>query len=153
LHWAERIGLQESDAADLVQEVYVILVRVLPAFEYDRDKSFRAWLKTVFLNKWRERKRLRTPATGDNGLADVAQPTLSDDPEEVEYRRYLAQRALSFIEAEFSPILWKAFRAYALEGRPPEEIARELHIRPGTVYAIKSKVLFRLRQELRDLVD
>ena len=56
-HSAHEVGLQGPDAADLVQDVLVVLVRKLPDFQYDPRKSFRAWLRTVTLNKWRERLR------------------------------------------------------------------------------------------------
>src|SRR5205823_5013820 len=52
--WARRLGLQAQDAADLVQEVFTVLVRKLPEFRYDRQKSFRGWLRTITLNKWRD---------------------------------------------------------------------------------------------------
>src|SRR5437773_388003 len=55
--WARQTGLQESDAADLVQEVFALLVEKMPAFAYDPHRSFRAWLRTVTLNKWRDRRR------------------------------------------------------------------------------------------------
>src|SRR5262245_41800561 len=38
--WARRAGLKGEDAADLVQEVFVLLVRKLPEFEYDPSKGF-----------------------------------------------------------------------------------------------------------------
>src|SRR5687768_4154889 len=82
-------GLQESDAADLVQEVFALLVRKLPEFDYDRRKSFRAWLRTVFLNKWRERRRAQrgpvlAPLSGDAaGADDVAEFA------EAEFRKHL----------------------------------------------------------------
>src|SRR5438093_3913708 len=93
-HWAKRLGLQDSDAADLVQDVFLLLVRKLPQFEYDGQKCFRAWLKTVFTNKWRERRRLRQPATGDVSPDEIAEPSPNDVLEEQEYRRFLTQRAL-----------------------------------------------------------
>jgi RNA polymerase sigma-70 factor (ECF subfamily) len=49
--------LQESDAADLVQEVFMTLVQKLPEFEYEADKNFRAWLRAVLVNKWRAAHR------------------------------------------------------------------------------------------------
>jgi hypothetical protein len=50
-----RVGLQDQDAADLVQKVLLVLVTALPTFAYDRLRSFRRWLRTVALNKWRDR--------------------------------------------------------------------------------------------------
>jgi RNA polymerase sigma-70 factor (ECF subfamily) len=35
-YWARRIGLQESDAADLVQEVFAVLLQKLPEFSYEQ---------------------------------------------------------------------------------------------------------------------
>ncbi len=60
-YWLRRQGVQQADAADLVQEVFLVLVQKLPAFEYDPGRSFRAWLRTVTLNKLRERRRRAEP--------------------------------------------------------------------------------------------
>ena len=57
--WACRAGLQEQDALDLVQDVFVTLLRVLPTFSYDRDRSFKRWLRTVTLNTWRNARKPR----------------------------------------------------------------------------------------------
>jgi len=56
-YWARGTGLPEHDAADLVQDVLVVLVQKLPEFRYDAGQSFRGWLRTITLNKWRERCR------------------------------------------------------------------------------------------------
>ena len=40
--WAGRLGLSGHDAADLVQDVFTILVEKLPEFRYDPKKNFRA---------------------------------------------------------------------------------------------------------------
>src|SRR5262245_65572743 len=57
-YWARRCGETENDAADLVQEVFVALVQTLPTFEYDAvGGKFRGWLRTLTLNKLRDRKR------------------------------------------------------------------------------------------------
>ena len=58
-HWARKVGLQQSDAADLVQDVLSIVFRRLPDFQYDTSGSFRGWLRMVTLNKFREKKRKR----------------------------------------------------------------------------------------------
>jgi RNA polymerase sigma-70 factor (ECF subfamily) len=148
-HWAKQQGQQDSDAADLVQDVFLRLLRKLPEFRYDRERSFHCWLKTLFLNLHRERLRSRkAQPAGDH--ADVPSPEPVD---EFEDRRFLAQQALRLIERDFSPVQWKAFQEYALAGRSAEEISRELGISRGTVYSVKSKVVFRLRREFEHLVD
>ena len=53
--WTRRLGLSEHDAADLIQDIFTTLVEKLPTFHCDPQQSFRAWLKTVLLNRWRNR--------------------------------------------------------------------------------------------------
>src|SRR5436305_2458307 len=74
--WSRQVGLQESDAADLVQDVFVTLLQVLPTFTYDRQQRFRKWLRTVTLNRWRKgRKRLgRRLANGRDELPEQMAP-------------------------------------------------------------------------------
>ena len=151
-HWAQRLGLQDSDCADLVQDVFLILWRKLPEFEYDSTLSFHAWLKTLFLNRHRTRQRQRgpLPVDMDSQLAAGDADTQLDD---AEYARYLIRQAFRLIEQEFSPLHQQVFRAYVLDERTPEEVAGELGMSAGTVYSIKSKILSRLRQELRQILD
>jgi DNA-directed RNA polymerase specialized sigma24 family protein len=94
-YWARSAGLPTHDAADLVQEVLVVLVQKLPEFEYDPHQSFRGWLRTITLNKWRERCRrfnAQPDQNGDTGLSSVvdADPSLLFD--EADYRAQLVQR-------------------------------------------------------------
>ena len=154
-YWARRTGLQACDAADLVQDVFGVLVQKMPEFAYDAHKNFRAWLRTVTLNKWREngRKRARRPAAGDAALADLAAP---DDPDafaEAEYRQHLLARALQVMRAEFPEAAWKACWEVTAHGRPAREVAAELGLSESAVYVAKFRVLRRLRAELHGLLD
>lgn len=154
--WARRAGLQNQDAADLVQEVLVVLVQKLPEFAYDRQQSFRGWLRTVTLNKWRDMRRRRLaalPAGSAPDLAEVAVPDTAAALEEAEYRQHLVKRALELMEVEFHPTTWKACWEYMIIDRPAAEVARELGITVNAVYLAKSRVLARLRQELEGLLD
>jgi RNA polymerase sigma-70 factor (ECF subfamily) len=98
--WARRVGLQEPDAADLVQEVFALLVQKLPQFAYDRHKSFRAYLHTITLNKWREHYRRRTALPLQTRAAEVPDPAGPDSTalfEEMEYQQYLMGRVLKLV--------------------------------------------------------
>jgi RNA polymerase sigma-70 factor (ECF subfamily) len=153
--WARRTGCQESDAADLVQEVLSLLVRKLPEFTYDRHKRFRGWLHTVARNCWRGlRRRARLPREpGAPDLNGLAAPDGDEPFWEVEYRQRLVARALELMRAELPSVAWKACWECVVEDRPPAEVARDLGIRVGTVYVAKSRVLSRLRQELAGLLE
>jgi RNA polymerase sigma-70 factor (ECF subfamily) len=154
--WGRHLGLQEADAADLVQEVFVKLLQVLPTFRYDAHKGFRRWLRTVTLNTWRDRrKRLSNrPLPGDKAaLAAAASPDQLEPFWETEYRQQLVERALALMQADFRPATWKAFWEQVVVGRPAREVATELGLTPGAAYAAKFRVLDRLREELEGMLD
>jgi RNA polymerase sigma-70 factor (ECF subfamily) len=155
LFWARQTGLQASDAADLVQDVFVVLLRKLPEFHYDRQKSFRGWLHTVVVNKFREWRRRAVPVTteGAEALDEVVALDEFSAFQEEEYRRNLVQRALELLRPEFPERVWQAFWEYAVRGRPPDEVAAELGLRTGSIYAAKSRVMTRLREEVSGLLD
>jgi RNA polymerase sigma-70 factor (ECF subfamily) len=151
---ARSLGLQEADAADLVQDVLTLLFRKLPEFRHAGPGSFRAWLRVVMRNKLAERRRQRVPATAEEAaLAELESPDEQGALEETEYRRHLVQQGLVALRDEFPATTWKAFERYALDGCEVEQVAAELGVRVGTVYAAKSRVLSRLRQELDGLLD
>ena len=60
--WGARAGVPASDVPDLIQEVLLGVLRGLPTFRSNDRGSFRAWLRTVFVNKWRDQCRKRQPA-------------------------------------------------------------------------------------------
>jgi RNA polymerase sigma-70 factor (ECF subfamily) len=153
--WGRQVGLQESDAADLVQDVLLTLVQTLPSFTYDRHRSFRGWLRTVTLNKWRDRRKRRgtQPLPGDDGLDEVVSPEDPDAFWEAEYQRHLVGRALKVMQAEFQPATWKACWEHVVSGRPAADVAAELGLSAAAVYMAKFRVLKRLRQELDGLLE
>lgn len=154
--WARRLGLHAADAADLVQEVFAVLVEKLPEFRYDRSQSFRAWLRTVLMNKWRNRHRrpaeasLEALAPGLSGLALPAEQEAFDD---AEYRRLVTRRAVELMQTDFEPETWRAFWEVTVNGRAAAEVAGELGLSVNAIYLAKGRVLRRLRQELDGLLD
>jgi RNA polymerase sigma-70 factor (ECF subfamily) len=152
--WARCVGLQGQDADDLVQDVLLTLVRALPAFAYNPEKSFRGWLRTILMNRWRaDRRRPQVAPARDAPLADLPDPCGVAPFWEVEYRQQLAGRALRLIQREFQPTTWKAFWEYAVQDRPADDVAAELGVRVDVIYSAKCRVLRRLREELHGLLD
>lgn len=155
-HWARRLGLKAPDAADLIQDVFAVLVQKLPEFRYDPHERFRGWLRTIALNKWRDyrRRRLASPLEENNGA--LPEPAWADgarDFEEAEYHKHLSIHALRVMRAEFKPTTWKACWEHVVVGRPASEVAAELGVTVNAVYLAKSHVLSRLRQEMAGLLD
>jgi len=157
-YWARCRGETEHDAADLVQEVYVTLLQTLPTFQYDRDGKFRSWLRTVMLNKLRDRKRREARAEiavaqASQMRPEASKPDAADDVWEAEYLQRLTNRALRLMQTDFAPATWQACWETVVQGRSPAEVARQLGISENAVYLAKCRVLRRLRQELKELLE
>ncbi len=153
-HWALSVGLQEQDASDLIQDVFVLLIQKLPQFEYDPKRSFRAWLRTVALNRLRDTKRTGRldPKPKDPRLLEgQSQADPLESFWEEEYQQMLLSRALTIMQAEFQSATWRACWETIVGGRPAAEVAQELGLSENAVYIAKCRVLKRLRQELDGL--
>lgn len=154
--WARRCGLQPADCADLTQEVFTTLFQKLPEFNYDRQRSFRAWLRTVTLNQWRDRQRrvaTRPLPQQDHVLAGAQAMDEVAGLGEDEYRRHLVSRALQIMQRDFQAATWQAFWQHRVLGRPAALVAAELGLSQANVYVATFRVLTRLRQELQGLFD
>jgi RNA polymerase sigma-70 factor, ECF subfamily len=154
-NWAGRLGLAAEDAADLVQEVLTLLVQKLPAFAYDPQQRFRGWLWTLTLNQCRAGQRRKVlPVDADRGrLAEVAAPEGVEGVDETEYRQYIVGRVLRLMQGEFEENTWRAFWETVAEDRSAAAVADQLGVSVAAVYAAKSRVLRRLRNELHLLID
>jgi RNA polymerase sigma-70 factor (ECF subfamily) len=153
LDWARRLGAGPADAEDLLQDVFALLVRKLPMFDYDPTQSFRAWLRTLLRNRWATLRRGRS-AVLPAGAVEIPEPAAVDGHvEEEEYRRYLVGRALRLLRRDFQPATWQAFWDFVVCERPAAEVAAARGVSIASVYTAKSRVLRRLRAELRGLLD
>src|SRR5439155_714941 len=97
-------------------------------------------------------------AEGENPVISRAtsRPNPSGEPpssETGEMNTTSVGRALRIMQAEFQPATWKACWECVVAGRPPEAVAAELGISVNAVYLAKSRVLRRLHEELRGLLD
>jgi RNA polymerase sigma-70 factor (ECF subfamily) len=153
--WLTAAGLQPADRDDLTQRVLVVLYRQLPAFEHNgRPGAFRAWLRAVTVNLLREFWRARPSPEADSVLAQISDPSagLSRLWDE-QHDRHVLQALMEVVRPEFSESSWRAFRRIALDGAPACEVAEESGLSVNAVLIAKSRVLARLRQKARGLVD
>jgi RNA polymerase sigma-70 factor (ECF subfamily) len=157
LAWARKAGLSPEDAADHVQEIFAHLVRKLPEFRYDpRKGSFRGWLRTILVNKLRDRLRRQPPVAAPvagAALAGLSDPAPPDPFTEQEHNQYLVRRALELMQGEFAVATRQAFWEFVVNDRPAGEVARQLGMTENAVYLAKLRVLRRLRQELAEFLE
>jgi RNA polymerase sigma-70 factor (ECF subfamily) len=155
VHWAMKAGINEMDAADMAQEVMLVLLREMQEFQYDAERgSFRGYLKTITIRKCRDFQRRRTPILTQDSilLAEPDDATLSATWDD-EYRRYIVRRALFIMKSDFEPTTWQACWETTVNGCSAREAGAQLGLSESAVYVAKSRVLKKLREELKDLLD
>ena len=155
--WARRGGLQASDAADVVQDVFRTVFQKIEDFQREGQPSrFRGWLWTITRNRVRLFYRQAAPQAQAAGGSEAAWrleqvPELlenEDEPAAEQTRRALVHRALQLIKQDFADDTWQAFWRLAVEGDSANEIAADLGMSVGAVGQAKYRVLARLREEL-----
>jgi RNA polymerase sigma-70 factor (ECF subfamily) len=144
-------GLEESDAGDVVQDIFVKLLGKIHT--YDRAGSpFRAWLFSLAHNTLIDHARRRASYRKalDGWAAHLLRTTDSDRLEMAEefvriHREQILDHALKTIRARTSSKAWACFEQRLLRNRPAAEIAAELNLVPNVVYVYASRILNQLR--------
>jgi RNA polymerase sigma-70 factor (ECF subfamily) len=158
--FARKRGLQDADAADLMQEVLRSVSSAAHRLEYDPARgTFRGWLFTVTRNKifnFLESRSRRVQGSGDSRVQERLEEHAAPDGKlsaewDADYQRALAARAMELVKDEFLASTWEAFRLTAVEGRPPAQVASRVGLSVGAIYVAKSRVIARLRQEIERL--
>ncbi len=153
--WCRAWGLQESDAQDVTQEVFLNLSVRMHDFRYDPSRSFRAWLKTLTHHAWRDYlEKQRRPGRGSGSesamerLAAVeAQDDLASRLAEA-FDQEVLKEAAARVRLRVEPRTWDAFHLLAVEGRSGAEVAQRLRMKVATVFVARSKVQRMLREEV-----
>jgi RNA polymerase sigma-70 factor (ECF subfamily) len=159
--WLAGVPGLRDEADDLAQEVLMVLMRELPAFERQRHGSFRAWLRLVTVNRVRawNRDRGRLPRVGLGVEGEWLLSQLEDPVGELgrqwdrDHDRHVLQRLLSLVQPDFEPHTWQAFTRFALDGLSAADVARELGLSEGAVIQARFRILKRMREEAGDLLS
>jgi RNA polymerase sigma factor (sigma-70 family) len=157
--FATKRGLQDSDAADLTQDVLRAVATAVHRLDYDPRKGlFRSWLYTVARNKLQDFAAVRNrqcQGSGDTGIEELlAQQPAKEDHVlwDKEYDQQMFLWASTQVRGGFAESSWQAFWQVAVEGRSPEAVAEALGMSLGAVYIAKSRILKRLRQEIQQFL-
>ena len=157
--FARKRGLQDADAADLMQDVMRSVSTSIGRLEYDRSQgTFRGWLFTITRNKifnFLSARRIRPQGSGDSRTNQLlnAHPETEDgsDAWELEYQRRLAALAMERVKGEFQEKTWRAFWLTAVEGVAVADVAEKVGMSTGAIYVAKSRVLARLKDEVETM--
>jgi RNA polymerase sigma-70 factor (ECF subfamily) len=153
-------GLQDADAADIVQDVFRRVGAAIGRLDYDKEKGgFRAWLFTITrnrLNSYFESQKRHGRVGNDTAQYEQLQQAVrgTDDMEqawEYEHMRMLAGKAMMEVETKVEPMTWQAFRMTTVENLNANEAGKRLNMSPGAVYVAKSRVIAKLREVIKRL--
>src|SRR3954447_24581317 len=122
--FARKRGLQDADAADLMQEVLRSVASAAGRLNYDPKRgSFRGWLYTVTRNKlynFLDGRRRQVRGSGDSGAQELLEGQAAPDVGteslwDREYERRLSALAMERVRGEFQEATWRAFWLTAVE--------------------------------------
>lgn len=154
-----RQGVPKRHVADVVQILLLAVARSVEQWESDgRPASFRRWLATVSRNiVIRFMQRESRQIAGDGGSAFLEQIRNCAAPPDAEFvQRYeheLIVWAAARVRGEFMESSWNAFEMTAIDHRPVREVAEELQVSPGSIYMSRSRIMARIRQLVREVVE
>jgi RNA polymerase sigma-70 factor, ECF subfamily len=132
--------LNDSDANDVVQDIFVKLLSKIQT--YDREKyRFRRWLFSVAHNTLIDfaRRRASQKKAVDGWVMTVLQATPSDSLKTAEewvkiHRMKILHHALRSVRNCTTPRVWACFEQRLLRDRPGTLIAGELGLEASTVF-------------------
>jgi RNA polymerase sigma-70 factor (ECF subfamily) len=157
--WLRPAKLQTADIDNVTQRVLEVVLRKLPHFKHNgRPGAFRAWLRGITGNLLHEFWRDQEPGGQSQDAAtilDQLQNSASGLSQwwDQEHDRHVINGLLRLVERDFSATTWQAFRRVVLDEASPDAVAAETGMSVNAVLIAKSRVLARLRQEARGLVD
>jgi RNA polymerase sigma-70 factor (ECF subfamily) len=156
--WCRNRGLQQDDAADVMQDVFQQVATSVDQFQRRRNSDgLRRWLATITRNKINDfyRRQGRQPpgrggSTGLMILQQQLQPSTDavDEDSSLDLTTRL-RMILNRIQTDFAGPSWKAFEQVVLRGRSVADVAADLDLSSNAVRIAKCRILKRLRGELQ----
>jgi RNA polymerase sigma-70 factor, ECF subfamily len=155
--WCRQLGVNQSDSADVVQEVFSTVAADIGNFRRDRPgDTFGGWLRTITRHRVTDHFRHVRAQPGADGGTTAYQRlrNVADLPDDstmtplTESRSWYSRRFLDVVRAEFEPKTWDAFWRTVVDGQSPAEVAAAMGLSLPAVYQAKSRVLRRLRREM-----
>lgn len=156
---AKRRGLQDADAHDVMQQVFVSIAGAIHRWKADEDKPpFRAWLTTITKNAIAKSlsRRPRDQAAGSTSVFEQLHALPADlDVSEteilIETRREMFRWAAQKVRGDFSRSTWDAFWRTSVMGEPIAAVAQSTNQKAGTIYVARHRVIARLKEEVEGI--
>ena len=147
-----RMGLNETDAADVAQETLACFVQDYRARKYDREKGrLRSWLIGIAryrLADVRRRAVQRRELRGESAIDETPAEGEAESAWEAEEKRFIFEQAVADLRrtTRFNEQTISAFERVVLRQEPVETVSAELGLTPQEIYNAKNRVVERLRE-------
>lgn len=164
---AIKAGLRPEEAFDCVQETILSIAKQSKKKLYDPEQgSFKTWLMNM--TRWRIndqfRKRKKDTAMTGGEWDDDRKTAMIDrveDPNgdvlsrfwDVEWKKNIAEAALTRVKAQVSPKQYQIFDFYVLRQWDAQKVQEKLSVSMAQVYLAKHRVGAVLKKELAKLQD
>jgi len=164
---AIKAGLRSDEAFDCVQETILSIAKQSKKKLYDPEQgSFKTWLMNM--TRWRIndqfRKRKKDTAMIEGEWADDRKTAVIDrveDPNgdvlerlwDVEWKKGIADAALSRVKAQVSPKQYQIFDYYVIRQWDADKVQQKLNVSMAQVYLAKHRVGAVLKKELAKLEE
>jgi RNA polymerase sigma-70 factor (ECF subfamily) len=155
-------GFQHADAEELTQEAMMAVARAVERWVPDPQLGrFRDWLFRIARNlmvNFLTRRKHQVWGAADSSMRQLLEAQADEDADasrvfENEYRSELFRVASGRVQQAVRERTWQAFWASAVDETPVEEVARNLGMSVGSVYIARSRVMARLREEIRRMTE
>ena len=152
--YCRRRGLQESDVADVTQDVMAQVLRSIAAFSYQPERGrFRDWLGTITRTKLLRflSKNARAGKGGDAAAEELVNQVEDPDSDTLwteAFQARLLNVAMSRSRPDFEESTWTIFEHAWIHGQAAPVVANTLGVSIESVYLAKSRVLKRLHAEV-----
>ncbi len=163
---ARKLGLNDEDAQDVVQETLVSVARQMPNFKYDpKLGSFKAWLRKLIRSRIADLLRKRgyvstvpihtDSETGDESFTLKELPDTNnqsmDQVYEQEWQKNVLDAAVDRVRRKMDPKKYQVFDCYVNKEWPPEKVAAAFKISVDQVYLAKHRVTELIKSEAKRL--
>ena len=162
LRYGRKLGLNEHEAEDVLQETMVALMRLLPKFSYNTERGkFRNFLLTIVhrkVHRFIRRRAMGTEVCWQADEAEHSRDTLGQRDVVAEeavrrWREVLMEEAVRRVRANtrMQDGTFAVFEAYVLQRLPADEVARRFGLKENAVYQIRNRILRQVRAEVTKL--
>ncbi|QDV46232.1 RNA polymerase sigma factor RpoE [Stieleria neptunia] len=163
--YARGRGLQHSDAETLVAEVMARVFRAASRWSGDsaadhqtRPLRFRAWLRRIAENVLLNLVTRHLSKRGTGGTSaqlSLSQRAIVDDASRIEWNRqhqqHLFVTAAGKVQSQVDAEHWRIFWQTHVDGLSIEQAAHQSGRSIGSVYAIRSRIVRRLRDAVTQI--